>query len=102
MRSQSPVPLLVAGGGGGLGLGQYIDTDVQQARGFNPESGDNSGTSLNQIITGEKYAGAGGGWRPISESGDAKPSLSFGLSLLEGSLGGKACYDTSFGGIHLF
>lgn len=86
---------MVAGGGGGLGLGRYMDTDVQQARGFLSDRGDASGTTLNPVKLGEKFAGAGGGWRPSSES-QSLPQ--FGLSLLEGSNGGNACYEANFGG----
>lgn len=88
------VPLIVAGGGGGLGIGRYLDDDIQQARGFVPEKQDLSG----QVIFDNfevMSAGPGGGWKGRVESA-LDPH--FGASLLEGSRGGVACYKTS--GIH--
>ena len=37
------VPLIVAGGGGGLGIGRYLDDEIQQAKGFVAEKQDISG-----------------------------------------------------------
>lgn len=85
------VPLIVAGGGGGLGIGRYLDDDVQQARGIVPDKQDFSGHVFNdnyEVIP----AGPGGGWRAKLDSAlDAH----YGASLLEGSRGGIACYQTS-------
>lgn len=87
------VPLIVAGGGGGLGIGRYLDDDVQQARGFVPELQDLSG----QVVDSDNFdprdrAGPGGGWRGRAESA-LDPH--FGASLLEGARGGIACYTTN-------
>lgn len=89
------VPLIVAGGGGGLGIGRYLDDDVQQARGFVPERQDFSGQVLIDSFEEVMPAGPGGGWRAKMET--ALDPL-YGASLLEGSRGGIACYKTS--GIH--
>lgn len=37
------VPLIVAGGGGGLGIGRYLDENIQQAKGIVLERGNQSG-----------------------------------------------------------
>lgn len=92
------VPLIVAGGGGGLGIGRYLDDDVQQARGIVAEKQEFSGQvqiDSFDIMT----AGPGGGWRAKQ---DAALDPHYGASLLEGARGGIACYKTSgkhgFGG----
>lgn len=90
------VPLIVAGGGGGLGLGKHLDEDIQQARGIVQEKTDFSG----QIVydSNDDYTpGPGGGWRRKDEFA-LRPR--FGASLLEGARGGTACYKT--GQIHGF
>lgn len=92
------VPLIVAGGGGGLGIGRYLDDDVQQARGIVPEKQDVSGQPA--LDTFDLVpAGPGGGWRAKQ---DSALDPHFGASLLEGARGGIACYKTSgkhgFGG----
>jgi len=82
---------MVAAGGGGLGIGRYLDDDVQQARGMAAERGDVSGQV--QLDASEMYiAGPGGGWRAKQ---DIALNIHFGASLLEGSRGGLACYNTS-------
>ena len=37
------VPLIVAGGGGGLGIGRYLDENIQQAKGIALDRGNVSG-----------------------------------------------------------
>jgi anaplastic lymphoma kinase len=90
------IALMIAGGGGGLGIGRYLDDEIQQARGFVPERQDTSGQVLVDDIV---PAGPGGGWRGRQESA-LDPH--FGASLLEGARGGVACYQTAgkhgFGG----
>lgn len=93
---QKAVPLIVAGGGGGLGIGRYLDDDVQQARGVVPDSQEFSGQVLFDNFE-TIPAGPGGGWRGRLESA-LDPH--YGAALLEGSRGGIACYKTS--GIHGF
>lgn len=90
------VPLIVAGGGGGLGIGRYLDDDVQQARGIVSEKQDFSGQVLIDNYDAMP-AGPGGGWRPKV---DSALDPHYGASLLEGSRGGMACYATN--GIHGF
>ena len=90
------IALMVAGGGGGLGIGRYLDDEVQQARGFMPERQDTSGQVLvDDVIP----AGPGGGWRGRQ---DSALDPHYGASLLEGGRGGVACYQTAgkhgFGG----
>lgn len=85
------VPLIVAGGGGGLGIGRYVDDDVQQARGFIPDRQDISGQVLMDSID-VVPAGPGGGWRAKQ---DAALDAHYGASLLEGARGGIACYETN-------
>lgn len=109
-QQNKAVPLIVAGGGGGIGIGKYVDDDVQQARAYGLENQDSSGQvqiDNYEIIS----AGPGGGWRG-RESTALDPH--FGAALLEGARGGIACYNTigqhgfgGFGGgkkskVHLF
>lgn len=87
---------MIAGGGGGLGIGRYLDDEIQQARGFVPDKQDMSGQVL---VDDQVPAGPGGGWRPRQETA-LDPH--YGASLLEGARGGIACYETAgkhgFGG----
>jgi hypothetical protein len=55
------VPLLVAGGGGGLGIGRYLDEDVQQAKGIVIERGDVSGQV--ELDSDSLSAGPGGDFK---------------------------------------
>lgn len=53
------MPLIVAGGGGGLGIGKYLDENIQQAKGIVTERGNLSG----QVVLDELdslMAGPGG------------------------------------------
>lgn len=90
------VPLIVAGGGGGLGIGRYLDDDVQQARGIVPDVQEISGQVLFDNFE-TMPAGPGGGWRGKS---DSALDPHYGAALLEGSRGGVACYKTL--GVHGF
>lgn len=54
------VPLIVAGGGGGLGVGRYLDENVQQAKGIVSERFDTSGQIENDSFETLKSAGPGG------------------------------------------
>ena len=90
--ANAAVPLIVAGGGGGLGIGRYVDDDVQHAEGINSNKPDVSGQIESEIYNA---AGPGGGWRAKD---DAALDSHFGASLLEGARGGLACFKTS--GIH--
>lgn len=83
---------MIAAGGGGLGIGRYLDDEIQQARGFVQERQDFSGQVLIDDLV---PAGPGGGWRGRQESA-LDPH--YGASLLEGARGGVACYLTA--GIH--
>ena len=98
-QNNKAIPLIVAGGGGGLGIGRHIDGDVQQARGFLPEKEDFSGQVYFDNHEVGPPAGPGGGWRAKT---DNALNPNYGASLLEGARGGIACYTTSgkhgFGG----
>lgn len=54
------VPLIVAGGGGGLGVGRYLDENVQQAKGIVSERFDTSGQIENDSFETLKSSGPGG------------------------------------------
>lgn len=54
------VPLIVAGGGGGLGVGRYLDESIQQAKGIVFERGDVSGQVESDNFEGVSVAGPGG------------------------------------------
>jgi anaplastic lymphoma kinase len=54
------VPLIVAGGGGGLGVGRYVDESVQQAKGIVFERSDISGQIENDNFEELTSAGPGG------------------------------------------
>lgn len=84
------VPLIVAGGGGGLGIGRYLDDEVQQARGIVPEKQDVSGQVVIDSFDSPP-SGPGGGWRAKQ---DSALDPHYGASLLEGSRGGVSCYET--------
>lgn len=86
--------MIIAGGGGGLGIGRYLDDDIQQARGIVSDDEDFSGQVFidnYDMVT----AGPGGGWRAKQ---DSALDPHYGASLLEGARGGIACYKTE--GIH--
>lgn len=48
--------MIVAGGGGGLGIGRFLDEDIQQAKGIIAERGDVSGIveydDIDSIVAG--------------------------------------------------
>lgn len=77
--ANAAVPLLIAGGAGGLGIGRYLDDDLQQhGRGYEAERFDVSGQRHGEM---NRTGGPGGGWR--AENDHALGAHS-GASLLEG------------------
>ena len=90
--ANTAVPLAVAGGGGGLGIGRYLDDDLQHGRGEVPGRKEVTGQ-----VHGDptRAAGPGGGWRANE---DAALGPLVGASLLEGGRGGIPCYAQR--GIH--
>lgn len=54
------VPLIVAGGGGGLSVGRYLDENVQQAKGIVLERPETTGQIENDNFEELKSAGPGG------------------------------------------
>lgn len=78
--ANAAVPLLIAGGAGGLGIGRYLDDDLQQhGRGYEPERSDVSGQRHGEM---NRTGGPGGGWR--SDADNVLGTYS-GASLLEGT-----------------
>lgn len=74
------VPLIIAGGAGGLGIGRYLDDDLQQhGRGYESERLDVSGQRHGEM---NRTGGPGGGWR--ADDDHALGTYS-GASLLEGN-----------------
>lgn len=86
------IPLVVAAGGGGLGIGRYLDEHDQHGRIVDPNGIDVSGEMIGEM---NKTGGPGGGWRAHD---DYALSVNMGASLLEGSRGGEPCYPAR--GIH--
>lgn len=108
------VPIIVAGGGGGLGVGRYLDENVQQAKGIVFDRYETTGQIENDNFEELKSAGPGGelldillyilfqkifkfsgGWRSKQDSALDPRS---GASLLEGARGGIACTERGAGG----
>lgn len=87
-NAKNPVPLLVAGGGGGLGIGRYLDDDFQHGQGINPNMSDTIGRVYGET---NRTAGPGGGWRGYGVY--SKPHINYGAALLEGGRGGLPCYE---------
>ncbi|XP_044753291.1 ALK tyrosine kinase receptor isoform X2 [Coccinella septempunctata] len=85
-RSKQSIPLVIAAGGGGLGLGRFIDTGNQHGQAINTSKAPVPGK-----MYGKDSSGAGGGWQ--GQFGLEVPVM--GKSLLEGGLGGKACYNST-------
>ncbi|XP_031358672.1 ALK tyrosine kinase receptor [Photinus pyralis] len=88
-RTRHPVPLAVAAGGGGLGLGRFIDNGDQHGQAINM-----SRPPVTGQMYGTKSAGAGGGWEVYRGKIAFGHEILMGLSLVEGSTGGRACYDS--------
>ncbi|XP_024082782.1 leukocyte tyrosine kinase receptor isoform X3 [Cimex lectularius] len=84
-KNKEKKPVIVAAGGGGLSHNSIIGEVLQYGHGIN--------VSL-QAITGDASglvpAGAGGGWK----SGNLTYRITTGLALLQGAVGGGACYET--------
>lgn len=79
----------MAGGGGGLGIGRYLDDDFQHGQGYKPNRLEVSGQVHADGGDMHKAAGPGGGWRAKADSAlDPR----FGAALLEGGRGGLPCY----------
>lgn len=88
------VPLVVAAGGGGLGIGRYLGEHEQHGR---PMTGVPDDVYSGQVdgdvnVTG----GAGGGW--LGAPYPALLAAHGGAALLEGGRGGEPCYQPR--GIH--
>lgn len=80
------VPLIVAGGGGGIGIAHSIDEEIQHGGGHEIGQTDMSG---HRQVDVNGTGGAGGGWRAEVE---ALESID-GAALLQGGRGGEACYS---------
>ncbi|XP_043282880.1 ALK tyrosine kinase receptor isoform X2 [Venturia canescens] len=94
-------PILVAAGGGGLGLGKFINDGFQHGRGFLTGKS-NSGAGN---ITRQAAGGIGGGWNDGTPSSNGTGGGWPGMSLLKGGQGGQGCSknpkghgDGGFGG----
>lgn len=79
------MPLIIASGGGGLGIGRFND-DFQHGRGIEDDVENRTGHVIDDE---EKNAGPGGGWL---DNDDPTMNLT-GMSLLSGAIGGLACYQ---------
>jgi anaplastic lymphoma kinase len=77
---------LVAGGGGGLGIGRYFDDDLQHGQMFIKGRKEISGQVQGEY---DKNAGPGGGWQART---DSTLNSNYGAALLEGGRGGIPCY----------
>lgn len=84
------IPLAIASGGGGLGLGRFVDTSIQHGQAINL-----SKPGLSGSMYGDRTGGAGGGWG--KKSGSVLISESMGQPLLQGGIGGRACYASTDG-----
>lgn len=83
--------MIVAGGGGGLGFGKYLDENFQHGRGIiEDEESSFSGTTVGELLSTRTPGGEGGGWRA---GRDTALSPSNGAALLQGSRGGISCYS---------
>ncbi|KAK9701781.1 Low-density lipoprotein receptor domain class A [Popillia japonica] len=86
------IPIAVASGGAGLGLGRFIDTGLQHGQEVN---------NKRRPVTGEMYgpksAGAGGGWYMFQGQVAVDHELVMGQALTKGGAGGKACYNSTDG-----
>ncbi|KAL3284751.1 hypothetical protein HHI36_018894 [Cryptolaemus montrouzieri] len=89
-RTKHAIPLAIAAGGGGLGLGRFIDTGHQHGQAINT-----SKAPLPGKMYGKKSSGSGGGWLVPVGMLEAAYVQIMGKSLLEGGLGGKACYNST-------
>lgn len=81
------IPLIVAGGGGGISVGSFRDDGSQYARALT------NATAESGYMYGQpgKTSGAGGGW--LARSGPSTPGFELvrGAALHEGGAGGSAC-----------
>lgn len=78
----------MAGGGGGLGIGQYLDEDFQHGQKSNPGRSSTTGQIHGEMVN-KITAGPGGGWRAKA---DQALDPRFGAALLQGGRGGHSCF----------
>lgn len=78
--------MIVAGGGGGIGIAHSIDEDFQHGSANEIGQSDLSG---HRQVDVNGTGGAGGGWRSEVETLENID----GASLLQGGRGGEACYS---------
>lgn len=89
--AKKAVPMIVAGGGGGLGFGKFLDENFQHGRGIiDGEEASFSGSTIGEVLHTLTHGGEGGGWRA---GRDTALSPSNGAALLQGSRGGISCYS---------
>lgn len=95
------VPLLIAAGGGGLGVGRHFDrNDIQHGKGFDDINQiDSNGNMVGEI---NKTGGSGGGWKYKNNETlhfqMGRSILNSSLGIGGGGFGGDPCYTTS--GLH--
>lgn len=106
-RTRHLTPLAIAAGGGGLGLGRFIDTGSQHGQAINmsrpPITGEMYGARYIGISNGVnmdliffiRSAGAGGGWTILQGQVSLEHMGLMGLPLVQGALGGQACYEST-------
>ncbi|XP_015429458.1 PREDICTED: ALK tyrosine kinase receptor [Dufourea novaeangliae] len=79
-------PILIAGGGGGIGLGQFVDNGLQHGRGPAPFGKQ----PIPSPVLSPEVGGPGAGWNG-SWSGDWVQRTSAGTALARGGVGGIGC-----------
>lgn len=84
----------MAAGGGGIGLGRFIDNGRQHGQAINT-----SHPHVTGQMYGPKSAGAGGGWTMYRQDiiDAAAHKIVMGKSMQDGGIGGKACYNSTDG-----
>ncbi|XP_053974206.1 ALK tyrosine kinase receptor isoform X2 [Hylaeus volcanicus] len=86
-RNGNQHPILIASGGGGIGLGQFVDSGLQHGRG--PASFGRQPSSGSVLST--EAGGPGGGWNGSSWGSDSSQRTSAGMALIRGGVGGIGC-----------
>ncbi|XP_076176518.1 anaplastic lymphoma kinase isoform X2 [Ptiloglossa arizonensis] len=79
-------PILIAAGGGGIGLGQFVDNGLQHGRGPAPIGRQ----PMSGSVLSTEAGGPGGGWNGSSSS-DSSQRTSAGMPLVRGGVGGIGC-----------